>query len=66
MRYVTGVLAILVLVVMLVFGIQNREVVDVSFLVWTMSLPKIFLILGIYALGMVSGVGLIELIKRAF
>ncbi len=66
MNYVTGTLAVLLLVVVVVFSIQNREGVDVTFLLWSMSMPKIFLILGTYLLGMVSGWGLVELLKRLF
>ena len=66
MRYVTGVLAIILCLAVLVFAIQNRETVGVSFLAWTMSIPKIFLILGTYVLGMLSGWGLVALVKRAF
>ena len=33
MRYVTGTLAVIVLLAMLVFAIQNRETVGVSFAV---------------------------------
>jgi uncharacterized integral membrane protein len=66
MRYVTGSLAILLLVAIVLFSIQNRTAVDVSFLMWSISIPKVFLILGTYLLGMVSGWGLVELLKRAF
>jgi len=65
MRYVTGALAILLLLAVLVFAIQNRETVGVSFLAWSFSIPKIFLILGTYVLGMLSGWGAVELMKRA-
>jgi uncharacterized integral membrane protein len=66
MRYVTGTLAVVLLVAIVVFSIQNRSAVDVSFLIWSVSIPKVFLILGTYLLGMVSGLGFIELVKRAF
>jgi uncharacterized integral membrane protein len=66
MRYLTGALGVLLLVFVVVFAAQNRQAVDVSFLVWTASLPKIFLILGTYLLGMLSGWGLLELLKRVF
>ncbi len=65
MRYVTGTLAIVLFLLVAIFSLQNRGAVDVSFLVWSTSLPKIFLILGTYLLGMVSGWGLVELVKRA-
>jgi len=66
MRYVVAVLSILLLLVIVIFSIQNRASVDVSFLVWTVGLPKVFLILTTYILGMLSGWGLVELIKSAF
>ena len=66
MTYVKGTLAILFLVAVLVLAIQNRAGVDVSFLFWSFRSPKILLILGTYLLGMFSGWGLVELIKRAF
>jgi putative membrane protein len=64
MRYVTTALLILLSLVVLTFAIQNREPIDVAFLIWSMSLRKIFLILGTYVLGMLSGWGLVEIVKR--
>jgi uncharacterized integral membrane protein len=46
--------------------VQNHASVDVSFLQWTMSVPKVFRILGTYVLGMLFGWGLVELIRRLF
>jgi uncharacterized integral membrane protein len=66
MRYVTGTLAILLLLVVVVFSLQNRESVSLAFLVWSLSVPKVFLILGTYVLGMLSGWGLVALVKRLF
>jgi uncharacterized integral membrane protein len=66
MRYVTGTLAILLLLVVVAFSLQNREPVSLAFLVWSMSVPKVFLILGTYALGMLSGWGLVALVKWLF
>ena len=66
MSYVKGTLAVVLLVAVLVLAFQNRAGVDVSFLFWTFRSPKILLILGTYLLGMFSGWGLVELIKRAF
>jgi uncharacterized integral membrane protein len=66
MRYLTGSLAVLLCVAILIFSIQNREAVAVSFLVWSVSTPLVLLILGTYVLGMVSGWGLLELAKRLF
>jgi len=66
MNYVIGTVAVLLLVVVVIFSIQNLEAIDVSFLVWSMSVPKFLLILGTYVLGTVSGWGLVELVKQAF
>jgi uncharacterized integral membrane protein len=66
MRYVTGAIAVLVLLAVAVFSIQNRQSVDVSFLLWSMNVPKVFLILGTFVLGMACGWGLLALLKRAF
>jgi len=66
MRYVTMTLAVTLLLAIAVFAIQNLSAVDVSFLVWSFSLPKTLLILVTYALGMVSGWGLVELVKMVF
>jgi uncharacterized integral membrane protein len=66
MRYVTGALAVVLFLAVLVFAIQNRASVDVSFLAWSISMPKVFLILGTFVLGMFSGWGLVAVLKRAF
>ena len=66
MKYVTGALAVILLILIFIFAVQNRASVDVTLLAWSISLPKIFLILGTYVLGMFSGWGLLELMKRVF
>ncbi|HMO34888.1 MAG TPA: hypothetical protein PKA06_02495 [Gemmatales bacterium] len=55
-----GLLAILVALLC----IQNLGPVELTFLVWSMSLPKIVLILLTYLAGMLTGWGLVEIIKR--
>jgi uncharacterized integral membrane protein len=64
MNYVTGAVGVLCLIVVGVFAIQNLASVEVTFIVWTASDSKIVLILGTYFLGMLTGWGLIELVKR--
>jgi uncharacterized integral membrane protein len=49
--------------VVLIFSLQNMGAVDVTFLVWTASIPKVLLILGTYLLGMFSGWALLALYK---
>jgi uncharacterized integral membrane protein len=58
-----GVIGLMVLFIVLL-SIQNLDSVNVSFLTWSMSLPKIVLILLAYVLGMITGWGLIDVIKR--
>jgi uncharacterized integral membrane protein len=65
MRYVTLTAAVILLMAIVAFSIQNRDAADVSFLFWTASIPKVFLILGTYVLGMASGWGLVEVVKQA-
>ena len=64
MKYVTSILAAIALIAIVIFSIQNLEAIDVSFLVWSMSISKVIVIIGAYVLGMISGWGLVELTKR--
>ena len=64
MKYVTGTLVVLLLILVVVFSVQNLEATEVSFLFWSVSISKVFLIIGTYVLGMLSGWGLVELVKR--
>ncbi len=64
MRYVRITIAVLLLVAMIAFAAQNLESVQVSFLKWSVKAPQVFVILGTYVLGMVTGWGLVELLKR--
>lgn len=66
MRYVIGVVAALLLLAILIFAIQNLAAVDVTFLGWSASIPKFVVILGSYVLGMITGWGLVEVVKLAF
>lgn len=66
MRYVTSALAILALVAIVIFALQNLEAVKVTFLFWSVNISIVLVIIGTYLLGMVSGWGLVELIKRLF
>jgi uncharacterized integral membrane protein len=64
MHYVTGTFAAIALISIAVFSFQNLGAVEVSFLVWSVNISKCIVIIGAYVLGMVSGWGLIELIKK--
>jgi lipopolysaccharide assembly protein A len=58
-----GVKIAITLLVLILF-VQNIVVVEVRFLVWSLSLPLALLLVGIYLLGMVSGKSLLGLIRR--
>ena len=66
MRYIKGAIAILALVAMILFAVQNLEVIDVRFLSWTMSIPKFMVIVGTYVLGMITGAWLFDFLKHIF
>ena len=66
MRYVRMVIAIVLVVLIGVFAVQNLQSVKVSFIKWSVNAPQVFVILGTYVLGMVTGWGLVELLKRSF
>lgn len=65
MRSLSTVLSVLLLVAMVIFAVQNLESVDVQFLVFALKMPKILLILLVFLFGMVSGWGLVDLLKKA-
>jgi uncharacterized integral membrane protein len=65
MKYVTGTIAVLLFITFLIFSIQNLDIVDVRLLTWSLQTRKVFLIMGTYLLGMLTGWGAVELAKRA-
>lgn len=66
MRYLKGALAILALVAMIVFSVQNMEAINVSFLSWSLNIPEFLVIAGAYALGMITGAWLFDFLKYLF
>jgi putative membrane protein len=64
MKYVTGTIVALLLLAVIIFSAQNLESVDVTFLNWGMRIPKVLLILVTYVLGMISGWGLVDVLKK--
>lgn len=66
MHYITGALAAIALIAIAIFSLQNMEAVEVSFLVWSATISKFLVIIGAYLLGMITGWGLVELIRKSF
>jgi putative membrane protein len=66
MRYIKGALSILVLALIVIFAVQNLEAIDVSFLSWSVTVPKFLVIIGNYFLGMITGAWLFDFLKHLF
>ena len=49
------------LVVLVIFVVQNFALVNVSFLLWEITLPRSFMLLLVFGLGLACGYGLAEL-----
>ena len=64
MHYVTSALAVIALAAIVIFSLQNLEAVEVDFLFWSVNISKVLVIIGTYVLGMVTGWGLVEIVKR--
>jgi uncharacterized integral membrane protein len=66
LKYVATGLAIFAFLIIGIFSLQNLGPVEVSFLFWSASVSKIVVIVGTYLLGMLTGGGLLHLIKGYF
>lgn len=66
MRYIKGAVSVLALLAMIIFSVQNLEVIDVSFLSWTMKIPKFMIIIVTYILGMITGAWFFDFLKLLF
>jgi uncharacterized integral membrane protein len=64
MKYIKGAFSIIVLVAIIVFSIQNLEAINVSFLSWSLTVPKFLVIMGNYVLGMITGAWLFDFLKH--
>ncbi|PQJ77263.1 lipopolysaccharide assembly protein LapA domain-containing protein [Polaribacter glomeratus] len=50
------VLAIVFATVIVIFSIQNVEVTDVKFLFWKLTMSRVLIILGSFAIGVIVGI----------
>jgi lipopolysaccharide assembly protein A len=55
MRIFYLVLLFLLVGVIAIFAVQNLQTITVSFLSWSVTLPIALVVIGVYALGMISG-----------
>lgn len=58
------VLKVISLALLAILVVQNIDMVHVQVLGWTITMPMALLVIVIYLLGMVSGRGLMGLIRR--
>jgi len=50
-------------VIIVVFSLQNSEVIDVKFFIWKLSISRVLVILGSFVIGIVVGI-LMSMKKR--
>jgi len=65
MRVIYIVLSVLLVVIVLLFSLQNRAAVTVLFLNWSATLPVAILVIAAYFLGMVSGGSVVAFLRRS-
>jgi uncharacterized integral membrane protein len=65
MRYIYLSLVILFVAVLLVFALSNLASATVSFLGWQVTAPLGFMILCVYALGMVTGGSVLSFLRHS-
>ena len=57
------ILATLFAIIIVVFSLQNAQVIDIEFLFWKLTLSRVLVILGSFAIGVIVGV-LVSMKKR--
>ncbi|MGB5647976.1 LapA family protein [Muriicola sp.] len=50
------IMAIVFAVLVVIFSLQNAEVTEVDFLLWNISMSKVLIILGSFAIGVLVGI----------
>ncbi|MGB5377684.1 lipopolysaccharide assembly protein LapA domain-containing protein, partial [Muriicola sp.] len=50
------IMAIVFAVLVVIFSLQNAEVTEVDFLIWNISMSKVLIILGSFAIGVLVGI----------
>lgn len=65
MRILSGIVLVLLLIVLIIFCIQNFQPIEVAFLGSKLKVPTPVLVIGTYILGTISGWGLWGLVRRS-
>jgi len=66
MRYFQALVFLTFVFAIGVFAVQNRDVITVNFLSWSLSQPVAILGVVVYALGMLSGWTVVAFLRRSF
>ena len=65
MLTIRRIIAIVALVIMALFSIQNLEAIDIAFLSWKISVPTVAVIIVSYLLGMATGWGIFGFVRKS-
>lgn len=57
-------MAVIAILTIVIFALQNLQVVEVDFLFWSMKLSKFLIIIGAYLMGILTGWGIVVMVKR--
>ena len=63
MMKVKAVIALVLIAVVAIFTMQNATTVDVNFLFWSLSVPRVLLIIALLAAGFMLGITVSSLSK---
>jgi lipopolysaccharide assembly protein A len=66
MRWVHLTVIVLFAAFIAIFALQNLKIVPISFLGFGLSVPIAVLVVGVYALGAVTGGSLIAMLRRSY
>jgi uncharacterized integral membrane protein len=66
MRVIHSALLMLFVAAVVVFCLENLEMLEVNFLSWHIRLPTPVLIILVYLLGMVSGWSVVKFLRTSF
>ena len=65
MRWIHMAIVALFVVLIVVFAVENFQIVTMSFFGWSASVPMVLQVAIVYILGMVTGSSLVSLLRRA-
>jgi len=55
MQSLKSILSMLLIIAVLIFAIQNFATVEIQFLLWSFSLPRALMIIGLLGIGFIIG-----------